>query len=255
MLSLPPFGINQSQDTLERQVAAGVAPGIIHPEQYVERLTRADQARHDQLHALRRSRHDVQQRVTRHLGKFRAAQRVDEQTETEVLLDKTLHPRTRAALTTITQANDDFVSRIQVTVDDVDDDCFLKRPFMALLVEAHFQMLHRGLALTGDQLAGLILGADIVGASRIRRLEQGPVGVELEGQFQPGAVRQAASADLVDQGDFIPLAGNQRVTITVDAAQKRALFVAFVEALRGNVMPGFAGIENVTHMTPRAVVH
>ncbi len=254
-MALATFRVNEGQDTVERQVSAGVAPGIIHPQQDIERLTGADQSRHDQLHAPRRSRHDVQQGVARHLGKFRAAQRVDEQTETEVLLDETLHPRPRPALASVTQTNDDFVARVQVTVDDVDDDRFLERPFMALLVEAHFQVLHGGLALAGHQFTGLVFGADVVGAGRVRSLEQSPVGVELEGQLEPGTIGQATATDLVDQGDFIPLTGDQRVTITVDAAQERTFLVALVQALRGDVMPGFAGIENVTHMTPRAVVH
>ena len=255
LLALAAFRINQGQHPVERQVAARVAPGIVDPQQHIERLTGADQARHNQLHTLRRSRHDVQQRIAWHLGKFRAAQGVDKQPETEVFLDETLHPRARPALATVAQANSDLVAGIQVAVDDVDDDRFLERPFVTLLVEAHFQVLHGGLALPGDQLARLVLGADVVGTGRVRGLEQCPIGVELERQFQPGAIRQAAAADLVDQGDFIPLPGNQRVSVTVDATEERAFLVALVEALGGDVMPGFAGIEYVTHMTPRAVVH
>jgi hypothetical protein len=147
--------------------------------------------------------------VARHLGKLGAAQRIDEHAEAEVLSTKLCTrvppPPWRRSPRRITMRS----PGIQVTIDDVDDDGFLERSLVAFLVEAHFELLHRGRTLAGHQFAGVVFGRDVVGGRRIAGLEQRPVGIELEGQLEPGAIGQAGAADGVDQLQFGPFAGHQ----------------------------------------------
>ncbi len=244
-----PAGATELEPAGQRQVAAGVAPGVVQPNQRVEVFPAAHQSRRDHLERDRRPGDDVEQAVARHLGELGASERVDEHAEAEVLLHEALHPRAGAAVTAIAEADHDAVARVQVAVDDVDQHGLLERPLVALLVEAHFQVLHRRRALSGHQRAGLVFGRDEVGRARVGGLEQRPVGVELERQLEPGAVGQAGGAHLVGQHQLGPLAGHQLAPVAMQAAQEGQCLVALVESARGGVVAGFpAGVECVGHV-------
>jgi hypothetical protein len=100
---------------------------------------------------LDRARHDVDHDVAGHRDETRGAERIDVAAETELVLDERLDPRAGSAGAAVAEPHDDVIAGIEVAVDRVDDDGFLKRPLVALLVEAHFQRLHRGRALAGEQ--------------------------------------------------------------------------------------------------------
>ncbi|VAT79844.1 Uncharacterised protein [Klebsiella variicola] len=75
---------------------------------------------------------------------------------------------------------------------------------MSFLVEAHFEMLHCGRALSRQQGAGLILGTDIVCSSGVTGLKERPVRVKFKGKLKPRAIREAAGPNGVHQLELFP---------------------------------------------------
>lgn len=189
---------------------ASVAPLVLGPQQQRNGARRRQAGRY-QTQGSGRAGHHVHHAIARNLGIFLAAQRIDEDAETEGFLDEGLHPRSRPALTAVAQPHHDAVAGIEVTVDDVDDHRLLIGPFMPLLVETHLQRLHRRRALPRHQFGGLIFGRDVIGRLGIAGLEQRPVGIELDGQLDAGTVGQHRGADFVDQLQLGPFPGYQPV--------------------------------------------
>src|SRR6185437_4915443 len=135
--------------------------------------------------------------------------------------DERLHARSRAAEPPIAETDHDVVTRLQVTVDGIDDHRLLERPLVSLLVEPNLERLHGGGALTRHERARAVFGGYIVRALRIARLEQRTVRIELERRLEPRTVGHPRRADLVVEHDFGPFAGDKLVDVAGDGAEKR----------------------------------
>jgi hypothetical protein len=98
---------------------------------------------------------------------------------------------------------------------------------MSLLVEADLEGLNRGGALSRDERPGCIFCRDEVGRLRIARLEKRPVRVELEGDFQPRAVCDAAGTNNIVENDLLPGARDDRIVRTAQCSEKRKVLGIF----------------------------
>jgi hypothetical protein len=136
----------------------------------------------------------------------------------------------------VAQPHDESIPGLEVAVDGVDDDRLLERPLVTLLVEAHLKRLDGGRALAGYERAGLVFGRDVVRAGRIARLEQRPVGVELERRLEPGAVGHARGPDLVVEHHLGPLPGDETLDVARHVPEERQRLGLLVEARRGVVV-------------------
>ena len=207
---------------VERCVDTGISPTILEPQNHGRRCRPGGaQAGRDQLEMRRRPGHDVQPDVAGHGTEPGGAERIDVGSKAEVALDEGLDPRARPTRTAIAQAQHDAIPGLEVAVDDVDDQRFLVGALVTLLVEAQGQRLHRRRRLPGPARRCHVLGRGVVGGARVHRLEQPPVGIELEGRLEPAAIGQPGGADLVGEGNLGPLARGQAVAIGGDAAQER----------------------------------
>ncbi len=121
-----------------------------------------------------------------------------------------------------------MIAGVQITVSDVYDHRFLERPLMAFLIEAHLQRLHRRGALPRHERCRVIFRADEVGAAWIAGLEQRPVGVKLEGRFQPRAICNARRANLIVEHDLVPASRFEMRDIATHAPRKRQPLVTFI---------------------------
>lgn len=93
---------------------------------------------------------------------LRGPNRVNVKPPAKVLLNERLRSCPSASESTITEANQNAISWIQVTVMNVDNDGLLERPLMALLVKLNSQRLHRGRGLPWEQPVRYIFGANVV---------------------------------------------------------------------------------------------
>src|SRR5262249_26562898 len=85
----------------------------------------------------------LQHYVAGDCGEAGSSDRIDVTAEAEIPFDKGLHARSGTTKARVPQPDNDMVARVEIAVDDVDDDRFLKWPFVALLVEATAQRLNR----------------------------------------------------------------------------------------------------------------
>ncbi len=98
-----------------------------------------------------------------------------------------------------------------------------------LLVEAHGQRLHRGGRLPIQQRRGLVLRADEVGGARIAGLEERPVGIELERDLEPGAVRDARGTDLIVEDHLLPATRFYALDVAAHRAAERQVLDAPIQ--------------------------
>ncbi|MFY9294928.1 MAG: hypothetical protein WAP03_30230 [Methylorubrum rhodinum] len=134
-----------------------------------------DEAGRAELDPLRRPGDDGDHGVVRHHDVARGSERIDVAAEAEAVLDEGLDAGARSPGAPVAEPDDDAVARVQVAIDHIDDHGLLERALVALLVEAHAERLDGRRRLAGQQRPGLVLGADVVGGTRVGGLEQGPV--------------------------------------------------------------------------------
>lgn len=92
----------------------------------------------------------------------RGPNRVNIEPPAKVLLNERLRSCPSASESAITEANQNAISRIQITIMNVDNDGLLERPLMALLVKPDSQRLHRGRGLPREQPVRYVFSADLV---------------------------------------------------------------------------------------------
>ncbi len=216
-------------------VPARIAPDVFEADAHRQRGAGTHEARrrHDEM--MRIIGDDLQHDVAWNGGEARRADGIDIEAEFEILFDEGLRPRSGPAEAAVAQPDDDMIAGIEIAIDDVDDDGFLERPLVALLIEAAEQALYRRRLLPRQQRAGAIFRRDVIFAGGIRGLEQRPVGIEFEGRLDPGAVGEAGGADLVIKHQLKPVAGCDLADFAARRAKKRHRLCRFVIAFRRDI--------------------
>ena len=217
-------------------IPAGIAPGILRADTERHRRIRADHARGDHDQLLRTPRHDVDGNVRHDRRAPGSAERIAVAAEAEALLHEGLHPGTGTAVTAVAHADDDVITRFQITVHGVHDDGLLEGPLMTFLVESHLEGLDRCRTLSGNTGPRMVFRGHIVRSPGIRGLEKCPVRVELERRLEPGTVCHSGRTNLIVQDDFGPLAGHQPVDVAGDISQERHVLGFLVKTLRSEVI-------------------
>lgn len=216
-------------------IPAGIAPDVFEANANGQVGAGTNEARRRDDEMMSVIRDDLQHDVAGDRGEARGPDGIDIEAEFEVLFDEGLRPRSRAAEATVAEPDDDMIAGIEIAVDDVDDDGFLERPFVPLLIEAAEQAPDSRGLLSGQQRAGPVFGRNVIFAAGVRRLEQRPVGIEFEGGFDPGAVGEAGGADLIIENELQPASGCDLADLAARRAKERHRFRQFVIAFRGDI--------------------
>src|ERR1700761_3856349 len=140
-------------------------------------------------------------------SKSRRANRINIPAHQELLLYKRLYTCTASSKPAVSQADDDPVSRIEVAIDDVDDDCLLKRSLVALLIETHGESLHSRSVLAWQERAGYVLCGNIIVFGWIGSLKERPVlwcSCKLHGARSLFVVARACAYRVKFEGPFDP---------------------------------------------------
>jgi hypothetical protein len=100
---------------------------------------------------------------------------IDIESLPEIAFNEGLGTCPATAKPSIAEADDNHVSWIEVAINDIDNDGFLKRALMPFLMEADAQALDCRWSLARKEFSRLVLGARVVVLRPIRSLEQRPI--------------------------------------------------------------------------------
>src|SRR5581483_8396099 len=88
--------------------------------------------------------------------KARCTCRINISSEPEILFYKGLDPRSGSSCSPIPKTNKNMIARLDIPINNIDEDRFLKRPLVPLLIKTNVQRLNRGLAFPRKERPGLI---------------------------------------------------------------------------------------------------